>query len=278
MGHKVSRGATPRARPLLTALVAASAIAGLFAPAPAEAQRGGDFAVQEPAVDTPRSGFPGAFNTHTVERDGVVASLPLLQVDYGATENLSLGVNLLPTAAALGGALPGAMGRVRYRIYDDGTFSSVAELQAGYLPIALDSDESLDRVWGVYGSATVGYQLSPRQRLSATALAATLRMANDDYLERYRFDAVGLAVDYEAFTTERIGLSVTALGAPLLATAFDAPGGASSFTFNLDVPDRVVVRTLLLIRGGRTWLFDVGAITPLSLVATMPWFGVTKRW
>jgi hypothetical protein len=266
------------ARSLRPALMASICALSMLLPASALGQRGEAFVIQEPPAEAPRAGFPGAFNTHTVERGRTVGSFPLLQVDQGITDNLSLGVNLIPSLPALGGALPGGLGRLRYRVYDDGRWSSIATLQAGYMPISADDPEGIDRVWGVYASMTVGLQLSARQRLATTALAATIRLANDAYLERYQFDVVGVALDYEAFATDRLGMSVTAIGAPSLATSLDSPGATATLTFNPSPTDRVLLRGLALFKPGSRWLLEAGGIAPLSLAGAVPWFGASRIW
>jgi hypothetical protein len=276
MHETIETGA--RARSRRPAVLAGALALALLIPASAQAQRGEAFVIQDTPAEHPRAGFPGAFNTHTVERGRTVGSFPLMQVDHGISDNLSLGVNLLPTLPALAGALPGGLGRLRYRVYDDGRWSSIATLQAGYLPIGADDPEALDRVWGVYASMTVGLQLSARRRLAATALATTIRMANDEYLERYRFDVIGVALDYEAFATDWLGMSFTAIGAPSLATSIDSPGASATLTFNPAPADRVLLRGLALFRPGSRWLLEAGGIAPLSLPGLIPWAGASRIW
>lgn len=274
MTYETARGCT--ARRALWAL-AALAAASLY-PGAALAQRGGDFVLQEPAPSSPRTGFPGAFNTQMVEKGRVVADLPFMQVDVGASENLSVGISLLPLTLVAAGDLPGGFGRLRYRIYDDGRISSVASLQGGYLRTPETDDEAWAHLWGLYASHTLGLRLSPRQHLAGTVLAATLRVASGDGFESHYLDGLALAADYEAFLTGWLGLNITVGGAAAIEAGSETVGSIASARFKLDLQDRLVVRALALLQPKDRWLFAVGGLSSLTLSYGLPWVSVARKW
>ena len=238
----------------------------------AHAQRGGDYVVQSESIDTPKQGFPGAFNTRMAKRGGVVANLPLFQLDYGVTENFTAGINLLPAVSVFGGNHPGAAPRLRYRLYAGERFQSVATLQGGYM-------RTDDASWtGGYASTAFGLSLTDRQNVTFTALGLTVRGA--DEFERTHVSTFGFALDYDAFMTDRLGVNATLVSLPGLFVRESSPSENISARPPAlgSLADQTFVRLLLAFRAGETWLLEAGGFAPLSLEVGTPWLSATKRW
>ena len=258
------------------AIAAMLTMSGLL-PSTALAQRGGAFVAQEPS-EGPRSQFPGAFNTHMADRGTVVVDAPFFQIDYGVTDNLTVGINpllLLPVAA---GELPGGIGKLRYRLYDDGTLSSAVTLLGGVGHLPGEGADASERLALVYGSATLGYRLSPRQRIGGTVFGGRLALRSEGGFTRNHLQAVALAADYEAFFTARLGINLTLVGATSLAVGEESFSSIATASFHPSLGDRLVLRALALAQPSDRWFIGAGALAPMSLRIALPWLTIARSF
>jgi hypothetical protein len=255
------------------ALVVAAALA---LSTPARAQRGEAYLAQQPPSETPLSGFPGLFDTNTVDRHGVAASLPSTSVDVGITEQLTVGTYL-------GSMLPNAFGvralalKARYRLYSDGRLTAVVDGLAG--GASWDEQGEARRLTVLLAGLNVSYQLSRRNTLTAAFLGGAVSGPVDDMT--LELSGAVVALSYQASFTPRLALELTALTAPVAAGTVESEFLLGSVRWKDDAESlfrRSFVRALLALRLGR-WLLEgggiAGAVVPTGVV---PWFSVSKAW
>lgn len=258
-------------------IVVGLALCGLILSAPAYAQRGSSFVEQSEPRRTPLTGFPGLFDSNTVAKGDVVVDLPLLSVNMGVTENLSVGtivMALIPLAAGQ----PAAFATMRYRFYSTPEVVSVIDAMVGYF-----SYEDVDSLGGLVVSNTT-LALGDVQSVTLTGMAGRIAVyedlddppgaeASSDVL------GLGIAATYQVHPLRWLALRFTAMNVPVVAGSNETSFGASSARLGSspsDLWDRTVVRGYASVRLGN-WLLGGGSYlhtggTPL------PWASVAKKW
>lgn len=288
------RGCVPsrmlRSTPAVSAALAL-AVVSLTGLGAARAQRGQAFVEQAAAPRTSTSGFPGLFDTEQVARGDLVADLPLLSIDYGVTDNLSVGTYALALLPLLGGK-PSVLGKLRYRLYSDGRVVSVLDAMAGYVSLASEGEEATDEMEASAGGvarlglallgSNTSVALGARHRLTGTVSAVHVR-SNLDSDERGgdvsgAVTAAVVALSYQLTLTRRLTLRLSTIAAPLLTGAIETSSQAIDFEFDgtAGLLDRTVQRVLLGIRLG-DYLLNVGALVT-GAPRTIPWLSLAKRW
>jgi hypothetical protein len=251
----------------MVAVVGAAALT----PSIALGQRGGDFVGSEPLAETPRTGFPGLFNTYMAEEEGLVLSapLPLPQLDYGLSEDLTVGFNVHPSLPFGDGYPPGAIGRVRYRLHSAGRVASVATVMVG------GGRGGGSSYFGALASKTMSIDVAPNQRMSASVFGASLRRLERG--DRQYASALGFAIDHEVFLHDRFGLNATMVLAPLVrAREHGSREELSRYGVGLD--EQTFLRALGVIKPAPSWLLQIGGAASINLDSAIPWLEVTKRW
>ncbi len=151
----------------------------------AHAQRG--IEVERKPVETSGfDGFPGFFDTGTVDRGRIQAEyLPIPGVRYGLTDEASLKVSAVPLIGFLRGGW-GAGFELRHRMWSDRRFNLVGTLTATHVnfgDIAGDDmgktplyDNTLTTAFAVL---TADWRISPRHVLAVTALAGKIKLSGE---------------------------------------------------------------------------------------------------
>jgi hypothetical protein len=242
------------------------AAAAALAPAAAHAQRGGDYVGRDSPGQTPRTGFPGVFNTHMAEESGVVANVPLMQLDYGLSGDLTAGINLLP---AFVNTPPGAIGRMRYRLHSAGALTSVATVMVGY-----GRGGGSDYV-GALASKAMSLDVAAGHTTSAAVFGLSLRASEGD--ERDYATALGFSLDHDWFFNDRFGLNATVVVVPVLRSRESSPANELA-KYGLGLGEQTFVRALAVIKPAGTWLVEVGGAAPINFEFGIPWLEVSKRW
>jgi|GEM_PF-4119260 len=132
----------------------------------AYAQRGGTYTLDGEPPTTRASGFPGLFDSNVAERGSFVLDIPSLAVDYGLTDNMTIGTSgVMALALALGS--PALYVKARYRFLTSPTIASAFTAYSGYLTNRVGSrDTTLDAyLVGVSNNTT--YYFSERSYLNA---------------------------------------------------------------------------------------------------------------
>ena len=145
------------------------------------AQRGATYEGNAHAWDAPSQGFPGYFDTGVAEKGSFVVELPPLiygilpmpstAVDYGLTDNMTVGTNaLLTTVPWLFGA-QGVSIKARSLLVGTEEHQSTATVYAGYLGVY-----GTTRVNAVYENATWNHSWRPSHDHTITGHLNYLRM------------------------------------------------------------------------------------------------------
>lgn len=151
----------------------------------AHAQRG-QVDVERRSTETSGfDGFPGFFDTGTVDRGHFQADyLPTPGLRYGLTDEASLRVSAVPLLGFLNGGW-GAGVELRHRMWSDRRFNLVGTLAAtlvnfGDLPgnAEMDTDPVYDNtLTTAFAVLTADWRISPRHVLAVTALAGKIKFS-----------------------------------------------------------------------------------------------------
>jgi hypothetical protein len=138
---------------LLLRLKAISLSLLLVLPLTAEAYRGESAVIQDSIIDgVPSDGLPGYFDAHVAGRGRAVLEIPTMTLDYGVTENFTVGVNALPGFILLAGQ-PAFMGKLRYRFFSTDKLASTISVYGGGFLVTPERSEILSSSL-TYGSIT----------------------------------------------------------------------------------------------------------------------------
>jgi len=248
--------------------------------AEAIAQRGD--APDPETVPSRLDGIPGLFRVATVPRRELQISGPLLNLQYGLTDELSVGLHLLPMAALVTGGF-GAIAELDYRMALGERWLVGLGVTAGYGSVPTDKETY--RASLLLARATVEHRISARQAVTATVLVGDLApgsIAHGDLEGAYQWAHLrGLAVaaGYIAFPLDWLGIEINAAGAPLTRVATDTVQSIDMAPIDLAWHQRLVGRAVVHLRPGRRWLLSVGAMSSTAALGTpLPWLGVTRRF
>lgn len=262
-----------------TLVLASSAGAWLCSDGTAWAQRGEAYTQQLPSAPTPTSGFPGIFDANLTDQGRLGVDLPTSGVNYGATNNLTVGVYAFSALPLLAGK-PSLAGRVRYRFFGNGRLSSVLDLHAGYLDLS-DKGETLT-VAPLLLLSNTAWRLGERHEVVLTLMALYLRLAEKDEgaFGSANVTVVGLGgvgLSYQFTVTRWLVLRATAFSVPVVTVSVDSDGGALEAGKLTDVNFRAAVaRGLASFRLGN-WLLEGGGYVSTGGEFS-PWLSVAKNW
>jgi len=159
----------------------------------AHAQRGEPDVERRSTETSAFDGFPGFFDTGTVDRGRIQAEyLPIPGVRYGLTDEASLKVSALPVLGFLRGGW-GAGFEFRHRMWSDRRFNLVGTLTATHVNFGDIAADEMAEITASYNNTlttafavlTADWRISPRQILAVTVLAGQIKFsaeseANDD--------------------------------------------------------------------------------------------------
>jgi hypothetical protein len=256
-------------------------VAGLMLPGrPAAAQRGADYVVQEPSREPASGGFPGLFDSYVAPRRALVVEVPTLAVDYGATENLTVGVSAGLSIAAIGG-VPGGMAKLRYRVYSRPQLASVITVYGG--GIAVLSDHS--QTWFAAVGSNTSWYVTERHAVTLTLMGVMMDSRSPQegtYFSITNEQLVsGLVVggSYEGFLTRRFGLQLTAFTMPVMQGSLENEAVLQSIDIGASssLTDRTFVRGMLELRTEK-WLLTAGVMWGPILPFPIPLATAARRW
>lgn len=116
------------------------------------AYRGQEFIEQSPPRQTFMNRFPGYFDVNMAPENQVVLETPTLVLDYGVTENLTVGTSLLPIGIAAFSLNPALHLKARYRFYSD---KNIVSTITGYLGgFRISKSASGDEGYGTWMGGT----------------------------------------------------------------------------------------------------------------------------
>jgi len=151
----------------------------------AHAQRGQSDVERKPTESSGFDGFPGFFDTGTIDRGRFQADyLPIPGVRYGLTDEASLKVSALPVFAFLRGGW-GAGFEFRHRMWSDRRFNLVGTLSATHVNFGDIAGTEMDppiydfTVTTAFAVLTADWRINPRHVLAITALAGKVKLGLD---------------------------------------------------------------------------------------------------
>ena len=247
----------------------------------AQAQRGGDYIEQAEPAATPLTGFPGLFDTNMALRGEVVADLPLGSIDYGVTENFTVGTYAIWVLGLAGGQYFPSL-KARYRLYSRGPLEAVVHGLALYLDVGDDETETDElRGWMGVGGVNVSYHLAPRHLLTGSLLGGRMSLNGVSEGDTVLINLNGFiaGVSYQFNVTPRFTTRVALLSAPLIWGETEAEGllGTVSFGALEALTKRTVLRVMVDLKPGVTWLLSGGGLLHPS-GEVIPWLSVAKRF
>lgn len=239
----------------------------------AHAQRGEENVDRTPVGTSGFDGFPGFFDTGTVDKGRLQADyLPFPGLRYGVTDEASLRLSALPLLAfAQGGYGLGL--ELRHRMWHDDRFNVVGTLSASYVNLGTLKGENEGEKFEIdnyaittaFAVVTADWRLSRRHVLALTALAGQVKLGGDQHV----------GVDGMALATTSQDASMLVL----LATQTYFVRGVFGLQWGLGYAPYLHSEA----RGaGNTQDIDLGAvIESVGAVAIVPRIGLflrTKRW
>jgi hypothetical protein len=150
----------------------------------AHAQRGQVDVERRSTEKSGFDGFPGFFDTGTVDRGHIQAEyLPIPGVRFGLTDEASLKVSALPVLGFLNGGW-GAGFEFRHRMWSDRRFNLVGTLTAtlvnfGDIPADNMGNEAVyeNTLTTAFAVLTADWRINPRHVLAVTALAGKIQFS-----------------------------------------------------------------------------------------------------
>ncbi|APJ03977.1 hypothetical protein [Silvanigrella aquatica] len=100
------------------------------------AQRGGSSVEQSTPPSTPLSFFAGYFDTGMLPENRITLDIPLLGLDYGVTDNFTIGTNAASSLLTSVTFQPYLFLKARYRFFSNKKISSVITGYGGYFNLS----------------------------------------------------------------------------------------------------------------------------------------------
>ena len=240
---------------------------GVFSVPPANAQHNRISGERAFDRNTATNQYPGAANTYMAQKGSVVVDIFGL-LDYGLTENVTVGTVLLPLVANIGsfdgGDLTGSL-RIRYRFLSRSRWQSVINVVGlGLREYVQDNDEWN---WAVGAASSTSYSWSRRNILTGTLSAGYFRANATIQPENARKQVsgtpIGIEFSYERLLGERFSLVGTVSGTPLLwAKNFE---NWTDVSVEIDKPtDSLTLSGTAQVRLGNWLLGVVGIAEPIK--------------
>ena len=260
-------------------LIVAAAIALLALSSDARAQRGADFIAQEEVDQGPRQNFPGIFDTTTLAEGQSLFSLPALGVDYGITDNLSVGSSGLVLLSNLG-LQPTFFLRSRYRFHASRRWRSVFDVSAGLGRVEAEETTILADFLMFGGNVT--YRMSDLHSFTGSALGVRLGIDSDEGTAaskvRSSFAGAIIAATHELTPADWFSLRTSLVFAPAVRGSVDEIGATATIEIGgtSALLQRNALRLLASFRAGRRWLITAGGMVVAVSPYGVPWLSIAK--
>lgn len=244
---------------------------------PVFAQRGGDSAQQSAAIKTPLSFFAGYFDTGMVPTGSLTFDLPFMGVDYGVSENFTIGTNTLSSALAVFTLSPYLYLKARYRFFSAPTVSSVITGYGGYFNFPSQNNNPQFTAWFLNFTNNTSFFINKNNILNFHLTALKFNAQNGDptdtkYL-KLNLTTLALGLGYQTFFTENFGIEGQFLYSPYFSFSHEDAG--QSTTLNLNTTDTsfpYFARILINYKTGKDSNLNFGYWSLSSLISG-PWLG-----
>jgi hypothetical protein len=269
------------------------ALLSLLVTPSALAQRGSSPEYSQTPWESTTQGFPGYFDTNMPEKGSLVVEFPPMiygilptpfsSVDYGVTENFSVGTNAAVTALPwlLGGK--GASIKLRSLIYGDDEQQSAITYYAGGL-----AGDGKNQFTASYHTATWNHawRLASRHILFANGHyhRFNLEIADRNSIEHANVYYMSMLMGggYQFLISPKWSLQSNLLISTI--QDFEADNAGSSMSVGTNVTKAKTMTATLVPQvqwhAAKNWMFGVG-ITGIYFGGTglaLPWFTWSKRW
>ena len=240
------------------------------------AQRAAEYTSQVPPVEARSSGFPGIFDTAMAPTHDFVLSIPTSSIDFGVSENFTVGTNGVPYLALIAGK-PGGSLKLRYRFFSTRELAAVVTGYAGMF--------TTDIRYGMV-TANVSYHFSARTLATATLIGVRINVRGEDELapgvtnkSTSTSDLAGAGLSFEHFFGRVLGFQATIFALPYGSDSLEDATGKLNVGVSMGeaVLARSFARLLVEIRAGR-WLLTPGIMTSLDSPALIPLFEAMWRF
>lgn len=168
-------------------------------------------------IESLLSGFTGFFDTNVVHKDELVGELPTFSLEYGLSENVTLGVNTL-SALSLLASTPLFLGKMRYRFLNSNALSSSVTFYGAYVSALGSSHSSLltdpgTSAFGVVGTSTTSFVPVENSVASVTIIGGAMKDSSRQersilYASTTR-SMILCALSYEYFFLDNFGIQAT---------------------------------------------------------------------
>lgn len=172
----------------------------LFISVPIFAERG-DVEQTEPLI-TPTLNFPGYFDTNVVPKYMVSIDLPLASLNFGATENFTVGLNLPLIFYMADTWMPAFVIDARYRFFSNKKLSSTLSGLGGYF--SYDNSSNDIKLYFVNGTYNNAITLTKHQFLTTQVNAVSIHYQNHKNtpkFEKTNINLIALALGHNMIFT-----------------------------------------------------------------------------
>ena len=244
---------------------------------PAFAQRGGDSIQQVPPPTTPLSSFAGYFDTGMVPKNRITLDLPLTGIDYGVSDDFTIGTNSLSSILTTVTIQPFLYLKARYRFFSNKNLSSVITGYGGYFNFASQNNTPQNTTWLLNFTSNTSYFINNNNILNfhVTALKFSTQTGdpNDTKYLKISLDTIAFGAGYQTFFTEDFGIEGQFLYSPYFNLSYDDPSQQASLnlnTTNNSIP--FFIRILANYKTGEESNLSFGYWNLNNLVSG-PWLG-----
>jgi len=241
------------------------------------AQRGGSTLEQSPPTSSPLDFFSGYFDTGMVPKKRFTLDLLLTAVDYGVTEDLTIGTNSASSILTLLTFQPYLFLKARYRFFSNKNISSVITGYSGYFNFPSQNQEPEIKSCFFNMTNNTSYFINNKNILNfhITALKFSLKAGDESDLKYYKItlDTVAFGLGYQSFFTDNFGLEGQFLYSPYFNLVFDNPNQQTSFNLNTSSNSLpFFFRILINYKTGQESNLSLG-IWNLNDLISGPWLG-----
>lgn len=243
----------------------------------AYAQRGNDFIQQSPPPVTPLGSFAGYFDSGMVPENRFTLDLPLTGVDYGLTNNLTIGSNTVTSLFTALTFQPFLYLKARYRFFSNKSISSVITGYGGYFVFPSQDNSPQNTTSLLNFTNNTSYFFKPNHILTFHFNALTFSTQSGDSSDKKYFklslNTVAFGLGYQSFLTENFGLEGQFLYLPYFSISYDDPAQQSSLDLNSNAQSiPFFVRILMNYKTGKESNLNLGYWN-LSNLVYGPWLG-----
>ncbi len=220
------------------------------------------------SIASPVDRFPGTFDAGSLDEGQWSADvLPVPELHYGLTKELTVGVGGMTLATATG--RPTASVDLRYRVWGEGRWASTLTLGGSYGggSMVLRRFEA---------AMTIEHRASSRRSLALTVYGGGLRIGiAKDAMSTVTGSVEGAVVmlSHLHFPASWFGYQLSLGWMPHLTGKFDYPGGSTELDASKLIP--LAARVMLMFKAGPRWMISLGVP---ALPIPLPYLGVQRAW